>query len=178
MKTLYVNQKGIVLLYAAVIGSIILLVGLSIIALVAAEIRFAGRIDDSVRAFYAAESGVEYAARWITDGGVIDSTKPTALYPLGLCRDPKTSLMESSFNSAAAGLTSDQANAFNWSNLIIYRINKTDSSFLRIKVDGSSNGAVRTVVFDLTPRCNFSLFIPTSGDLDPDSTTEVRQVYP
>lgn len=62
------KQKGFTILFAVLVSSIILALGLGIVAITMKEVRLSGTGRDSQLAFYAADSGAECAFYWDLKG--------------------------------------------------------------------------------------------------------------
>lgn len=67
-----VQSKGFVILYAVVISSLVLAVGISIISIATKQLKISGLGSQSQYAFYAANTGTECALFWDLHGYLVD----------------------------------------------------------------------------------------------------------
>ena len=77
MKTNFKNNKGYTLLFAVLVSSIVLSIGISILTISKKEFLLSASARDSTSAFYAADSGLECAAYFDNNGNYF-STSTTA----------------------------------------------------------------------------------------------------
>ena len=64
MKKISYNSRGFTLLYAVLISSILLAIGIAIFEITVRELRLSSVVRESQYAFYAADSGIECALYW------------------------------------------------------------------------------------------------------------------
>jgi hypothetical protein len=69
MKKIFKNKNGYTLLFAVLVSSIVLSVGISILKISKKEFLLASSARESLSAFYAADSGIECAMYWDSDAG-------------------------------------------------------------------------------------------------------------
>lgn len=73
------KQKGFTILFAVLVSSIVLALGLGIVAITMKEVQLSGTGRDSQLAFYAADSGAECAFYWDLKGDYFATSSPWAL---------------------------------------------------------------------------------------------------
>lgn len=69
-------MRGVTLLIAVVVTLAVLMIAIGVFALLVDEIRFSRTAEDSLTAFYAADSGVECALFWDRNENLFSTTSP------------------------------------------------------------------------------------------------------
>ena len=83
IKKIYPKDKGFTLLFAVLVSSLILAIGLSVANLTIREIQLSGTGRESQFAFYAADTGSECALYWDIKGTNVFATSTESVLPTG-----------------------------------------------------------------------------------------------
>lgn len=82
MKKFIHTQKGFSVLFASLIGSLVLAIGLAILSITLKQISLASSSRESQRAFYAADSGTEFALYLDRGAGFSLEECPYGIFPI------------------------------------------------------------------------------------------------